>query len=192
MLVQLAVDGGGVDRHVRVGGLQRADALGRRQQAQELDGARMGGLDAIDGGDGRMAGGQHRIDGDDIAFGHIGRHLEVVLHRLQSLGVAVQAHGADAGVGHHPQQAIEHAVAGAQDAGKYQLLAVDHRARHLFQWGFDFDLLRRRVARDLIGHQHGQLAQQGAEGGAAGVLVAHQGQLVLHQRVGDVVVVSKL
>ena len=52
---------------------------------------------------------------------------------------------------------------------------------------FDFDLLRRRVARDLIGHQHGQLAQQGAEGGAAGVLVAHQGQLVLHQRVGDVV-----
>ena len=39
VVVQLAVDGSGVDRHIRVGLLQRGHALGRGQQADELDGA---------------------------------------------------------------------------------------------------------------------------------------------------------
>ena len=43
----------------------------------------------------------------------------------------------------------------------------------------------RHVARDLVGHEHGQLVEQAAKAVGAGVLAAHQGELVLHQRVVD-------
>lgn len=41
------------------------------------------------------------------------------------------------------------------------------------------------VARDFIGHQRGELAQQAAKAVGAGVFAAHQGELVLHQGVID-------
>ena len=49
----------------------------------------------------------------------------------------------------------------------------------------DGHLVRRQVARDLVGHEHAELAEQVAEGRRARALHAHQGQLVLHERVID-------
>jgi hypothetical protein len=58
-------------------------------------------------------------------------------------------------------------------------------AGHGLQRGFDLDILHGHVARDLIGHQRCQLVEQAAKAVGAGLLLAHQRQLVLHQRVVD-------
>jgi hypothetical protein len=87
--------------------------------------------------------------------------------------------------GHHVEHAVEEAVTGAQDGHKHQLLAVDDLAGHGFERGFDLHILQRHVARDLVGHQGAEFAQQAAEAVGAGVFLAHQGQFVLHQRVVD-------
>ena len=81
--------------------------------------------------------------------------------------------------------ALQKAVAGPHDAHEHRLLAVDDGRLHLLQRCFDLDVLHWHVAHDLVGHQHADLAQQRAEGGAAGLLVAHQRQLVLHERMID-------
>ena len=190
MVVQLAVDGGGVDRHVGVGFLQRGNALGRSQQADELDRTRGQLFQPVNGGGGRIAGGQHGVDDDDVAFLHLGGHLEVVLHRLQRGRVTVQADVAHARPRHHVEHAVQKAVARPQDGHEHQFLAIDDFAGHGLQRGFDLDVLQRHVACDLVGHQGAQLAQQAAKAVGAGVFLAHQGQLVLHQRVVDEVDVA--
>jgi hypothetical protein len=65
-------------------------------------------------------------------------------------------------------------------------LAVDHRRQHRFERRLDLDHLRRHVARDLVGHQHADLVQQAPEAVGAAVLLPHERQLVLDQRMGDV------
>ena len=49
----------------------------------------------------------------------------------------------------------------------------------------DLDVLERQVARDLVAEQHADLVQELAEALRRALLVAHQRQLVLHQRVVD-------
>src|SRR5690606_7524377 len=100
VLVELAVDGRGVDGHVRVCLLHRGQAFGAGQQADELDRLGVALLEPVDGGDGRGAGGQHRVDHDDFAVVLPGRPHEVYLHRLQGLGVAV-AHDVAHELGRH-------------------------------------------------------------------------------------------
>src|SRR6218665_1035044 len=68
MLVELTVDGGGEDGYIGVGLLQSGDALGHGQQADELDRAGLELLQARHAGDGRVAGGQHRVDHDGVAL----------------------------------------------------------------------------------------------------------------------------
>jgi len=92
---------------------------------------------------------------------------------------------AHAGAGHHVEHAVQKAVARAQDGDQHQLLAVDDLAGHGFQRGFDLDVLQRHVARDFVGHQRGEFAQQAAEAVGARVLFAHQRELVLDEGVGD-------
>ena len=57
------------------------------------------------------------------------RHLEVVLHRLQRLGVAVEPDEADPRRRDQVEDAVEEAVPGPQDRHQRQLLALDDRAR---------------------------------------------------------------
>src|SRR6218665_923434 len=185
MVVESAVDGGGEDGYIGVGLLQSGDALGRGQQADELDRAGLELLQARHAGDGRVAGGQHRVDHDGVALVDPGGHFEVVLHGLQRGRVAVQADVADTGAGHHVEHAVEKAVARAQDRDQHQFLAVDHLAGHGLQRGFDLHRRQRHVARDLVCHQLAQFAQQAAKAVAAGIFPAHQRELVLDQRVGD-------
>ncbi|MNT70929.1 hypothetical protein D3C72_2093660 [compost metagenome] len=92
---------------------------------------------------------------------------------------------ADAGARHHVQHAVQKTVACAQDGHQGQLLAVDHFADHLLHGRLDFQVLQRKVACDLIGHQRRQLAQHAAKAVGAGFLAAHQGQFVLNQGVVD-------
>ena len=136
-----------------------------------------------DGGGGRVARGQHGIDDDGIALAHVVGHFVVVLDRLQGLRVAKQANVADARAGHDVEHAVQKAVARAQDGHQHQFFAVDDFAGGGLQRGFNFDLLQRHVARELVGHQRGQLAQHAPKAVGAGFFAAHQGQFVLDEGV---------
>ena len=183
MVVELAVNRGGVDGHVGVFFEHGVDAFGAGQQAQELDGLGLALFEARHSGGGGVAGGQHGVDHHDVALLHVFGHLEVVLHGLQRFGVAVQPDVAHTRARHHGQHAIQNAVARPQDAHKHQLLAVNHGRHHGLQRGLNLHLLRGHAARDLVGHQAGKLIEQTPEAAGAGVLLAHEGELVLHQGV---------
>ena len=183
MLVQMIVQRGHKDVHVWVLLLHALHALGRTDDAHELDVLHAVGLQEVDGGGGGSAGGQHRVDHDHVALGDVGGHLEVVLHGQLGLGVAEQADVADLDVGHHADHAVHHAQTGAEDGNDGKLLAGDaaalgdgHRRLHV-------DLFQRQVAGRLIAHQHGDFGDKLAEFLHAGLFIAQDGQLVLDQRV---------
>src|SRR5207248_6611785 len=67
-LVQLAVDGGGDDPHVRVFALQVLDPFGRGDQADERDRAGARALDCGNRGRAGAAGGKHRVEHDRVAL----------------------------------------------------------------------------------------------------------------------------
>ena len=62
---------------------------------------------------------------------------------------------------------------------------IDHARAHRLDRRLDIDLVRRQVARDLIGEEKADLAQQLAEHRRGRVLVAHQGELVEDERMID-------
>ena len=89
------------------------DPLGRGQKAEESQVVSAALLEVVDRRDGRVGGGQHRVDDDDQPVLEVGRGLEVILDRLQRLVVAVDADMGDAGGGDEIEHAIEQPVAGA-------------------------------------------------------------------------------
>ena len=92
----------------------------------------------------------------------------------------------DAGRRHEGQHAVEEADAGAQDRREDQLLAGDLRRRPSSVSGVSISIrLERQVAGDLVAEQHADLVEELAEALRRALLVPHQGQLVLHQRMID-------
>ena len=139
----------------------------------------------FDGGGGRIAGGQHRIDDDDQPILKMRRRLEIVFDRFERLVVAIDADMGDASGRDQVEHAVEQAVAGAQDRDEDQLLALDGGRVHCRHRRLDGDHFQLDVARHLVAHEVGNLAQEPPEPGNGGLLVAHDGQLVLDQRVID-------
>ena len=92
---------------------------------------------------------------------------------------------ADTGRGDDLEEALEKAVSGAKNGDTDELLALDHRRLHGAERRLDVDQRGRHVARDLVGHQRADLAQQHSERARARVLLSHERELVLHQRMID-------
>ncbi|KAG0956432.1 hypothetical protein G6F31_012628 [Rhizopus arrhizus] len=148
-----------------------------------LDAAGAGALEHVDGGDQGAAGGQHRVQDQRIAlFQATGQALEVG-HRLQGFLITLQADHADAGGRDQRQHAAEHAQAGTQDRHHGDLGAGD--ALHGDRAGPAGQGVRLgvQVGGGLVGQQRAQLIGQFAEILGAECGVAHQADLVLHQRV---------
>ena len=162
--------------------LHRLDALGRCDQIHQLDVLDTAPLEAVDRGDSRAAGCQHRVEQQHVAVLDIVRQLAVILDRLQGFRIAVQADVADLGSRDHFQHAVHHAEAGAQDRHQRDLLARDYLHTRIRHRGLDRDFLERQVAGRLVAHQHGDLTGRFAEFLDAGGLVAHQAELMLDQR----------
>ena len=139
----------------------------------------------VDGGGGGVAGGEHGVERDGDALGEVGGDLGVVLDRLQRRLVAVEADEADAGGGDELEDAVEEAVAGAQDRDEGELLALEDGGVHLGERGADGLHRHRQVAGDLVGEEEADLAQELAEARGRGVVLAHERELVLDQRVVD-------
>ena len=129
--------------HVRVGALHGLHTLRRADDAHELD---VLYADFLEEGCRRRsaaAGGQHGIDDDNVALRDIGGHLEIVLHRLQRLGVAEQADVAYLDVRHHGDHAVHHAETGPEDRHDGELLACDAAAFCHGHGGLDVHLFER-------------------------------------------------
>src|SRR5262245_14717887 len=90
VLVEMAVDGRGIDGHVGMVRVEVLEPFRTRQETHELDGAGPRLLETLDGGHRRVSGGEHRIDDDGIAIAHLAGHFEVVLDGGERLGVAVE------------------------------------------------------------------------------------------------------
>ena len=73
------------------------DPLGRRNEADEGDGAGAGVFHLGDRRNARVARRQHRVEDDGVAVGEVVGELDVVLDRLQRLLVAVEADEPDPG-----------------------------------------------------------------------------------------------
>ena len=92
---------------------------------------------------------------------------------------------ANTGTRNHTQHTVQKTITSAQYRHQHLFFAVNDIAGGSFHWGFYLNSLQRHIARDLIGHQRAQFTQQAAKTVGTGIFAAHQGQLVLYQRVGD-------
>jgi hypothetical protein len=82
VLVQALVDRGGHDGHVGVVPVKVGEPFGAGEQADEAQRRGVGRLDAVDGGDGRIARGEHGVADEHVAILQAAGHLEVVLDGL--------------------------------------------------------------------------------------------------------------
>ena len=181
MLVQALIQTGHVDVHVGMILLHPGDALGRGDQVHQADVGAAPLLDQGDGVAGGTAGGQHGIQHQQLAVLAVGGQLAVVLHGLMGFGVAVQADVTNPCGGDQLGHGFHHAQARTQNRHDAQLLAGQLTGRALADGGLDLHLLGGQVAGHLVHHQHGDLVEQLAELLGAGILAAHDGQLVLDQ-----------
>ena len=132
---------------------------------------------------GGAAGGEHRVDDDDVALSNVSGHLEVVLDRQLGLGVAEEADVADLDVGHHADHAVDHAQTRAENGDDGELLARDAAAFGQSDGSLHVDLLQGQVTGSLIAHQHGDLGNEFAEFLDAGLFITQDRKLVLDQGV---------
>ena len=174
-----------INRHVGVRRVQGRNAFRRRQQADHLEAAGARFLEPVDRGDGRVAGRQHGIEEDHDAVPEVRRHLEVVRHRRQGAGIAVESHVPDTRRRDEVEHALQQAVPGPQDGHEGQSFARQERRLHGRQRRLDAAGLGGQVAGDFIAEQQGNLAQQLSELLAAGFPLPHQRQLVPYQRMID-------
>ncbi len=84
--------------------------------------------------------------------------------------------------GNQGQQAVDHTQARTENGNEGDFLSVNLFADHRADRGFDVHVVHGKIARNLKAHQQGNLGQQGTEVLGAGVLVTHQGEFVLNQR----------
>src|SRR5687768_1025175 len=115
LVVQLAVERGGEDGDVGVHLEHAGDALGRGHDAEEADAARAGLPERADRGDRRAAGGEHRVEDEEVALDLVAGDLEVVVYRLERSVVAVEPDVPDPRRGDELGHALHHAQPRPED-----------------------------------------------------------------------------
>lgn len=141
---------------------------------------------------GATAGGEHRVDDHDLTVGNILGQLAEIGVRDERLFVAEHADVAHTRRRDHPQHAVHEAEARAQDGNDRDLLAGQRRQLRRAERRLDHLGRQRQIPRRLVGDVHADLRNQLAKIFDAGVLVAHDAQLVGDQRMVDnVYVLSK-
>ena len=150
------------DRDVRLDRADRLDALRRREQRDEAQIPRADLAQPGQRGARRAAGRQHRVDDEhDGVRDALGQRL-VVAVRAQRLLVAAHAEVADGGVGHQPQEPLDHAEAGPEHGDDHDR-PVDDLARRRLQRREDLDVALREAARGLVGEHRRRLRHRRPE-----------------------------
>jgi hypothetical protein len=160
----------------------RVDPLGRGDEADQAQLARAVGLQPGQRGDRAAAGGQHRVQQEDVRIAHPGRQALVIARRLQRGLVALHAQVTDACAREQAQEAVDHAEPGAQHGHDGDLGLQAAPGRRL-QRRVDGVLHRRQIARGLDGEDRRGLAERLAEGPVRGRRVAQDRQAVVEDGV---------
>ena len=185
-VVQLPVDRGAVDLDVGVRGVQRGDALRRGDDRQQphRPGALL--LAEPDGVDGRAAGGEHRVEQQDLPLGQLARQLRVVDDGLQRLLVAVHAEEADPSHRDHRRarrRACRRRPAGS--APRRPSCRTPCQPEAVSSGVVTSTALELQLARRLVRQHPRDLRRQQAEVAGGGGDVAQQRHLVADERVVD-------
>ena len=125
---------------------QRGDAFRAAHDAEHRDARGSSGLHLMHGLHGAAAGGEHRIEQENLRLGDDGRQIRIIRLRQRGLFVPLDAHMRHRGVRHERKDAIEQSKACAQDRHE------DHGARKL-------DAIRLRDRRLHPDRLHGQIAR---------------------------------
>jgi hypothetical protein len=165
-----------------VGRGEAADAGRCGDETEEADARRARALQRGDRGDRAPAGGEHRVEEEEVSLGGIARDLEVVVHGLERVVIAVQSDVADARRGDEAQHPLHHPQPRAQDRHERQLLPADAPPRRRLERRLHRHGLERQLARRLVRHQHRELVDELLEDLRRRPTVAQQRQLVLHER----------
>src|SRR5262249_55069820 len=120
-VVELLVNGGGEDRQARIMFAYAADTFGRRNEANQADvsGTEVG--KKVHCGDRTAAGGQHRVDEDDLILFEIRWEAFMVEHRPQCGLFPTEADKPDPRVGNQLENGIQHAETGSQNRDKHHI-----------------------------------------------------------------------
>ena len=123
-------------------------------------------------------GAQHRVDEKTALPFKFWWQLRVVAHRLESLFVAVEAEMTHPCSGNEAGDPLDHAETRSQNGHDHQPVFPDAKVSHRFERGLEGYLLAGQVARDLDGHDHGDLCHQPAKLLVPGAPVPQQRELV--------------
>ena len=152
--VELAVDGGAVERDVGVLAVEVGDAFRGGDEADELHAFDAGFFEEGNRRGPASAGGEHGVDEEDFGGGDVGGELLVIGDRLEGFFIAIDAEMAEAGVGEQAEDAIGHAQAGTED-GDEGYLAGEGMALHLLERRVNSAGLGGPVTSHLIDHERG-------------------------------------
>ena len=135
---------------------------------------------------GGVAGGEHRIDDDDQALGDVLGRLEIIFDRLERDRIAIEADMGEARRGDEVEHALGHVPGRRAGSARRPASCRRSPAHSVAAIGVSTRTsLGRQVAGDLVAEQGRDLADQRAEQLGRAVAVAHDGELVLHQRVAN-------
>src|SRR5215217_251864 len=180
-LVQFRVDGCGVERYVGVLPGEALDAGYCGDGVEAGDPGRPLVLEFVYGGREAPPRRQHRVEDEDEVLVEVAREVDVVLNRLGSHLVALQAHEAHRRRRQQGEGPVEHAQSGAQYGdeadGAGNFLHLRFR-----EWRVDANLLCGHVARSFGDHDEGEFLHSLPEVRSPGPLVAQNGELVAAQR----------
>ena len=175
-LVEVVVDGAGIDMHIGIFLGQRLEALGGRDDAQHADVLDTALAQIADSHLGRTARGEHGIDDQADTLVDILGHLAVILMWFVGDLVALHANVAHAGRGHQVEDAVDHAKTCTQDGDDGELLAGKMLKRGGSDGSLDFDILHGQIAHGLVAVKERELAYELAELVGSGALVAQDRQ----------------
>ena len=126
--------------------------------------------------------GEHRVCHDHEALVYVLGKLAVINHRDVGLLVTVKSYVSDFRHGNECLESVHHAYAGAENRDNGELAAGNLLGRHPADRGLYLNVVKWKIAGDLISHQKGNLFKQFAEILGTGFLLPHDSQLVLDKR----------
>src|SRR6185312_7143066 len=185
LVVELAIERGTEDRDIRVRAVHSLHTGGRGDETEEANPRCAGALERVDGSNGASARREHRIEQEEIALAGVRGNLEVVVHRLERLVIAVQPDVSDARGRNELEDSFHHPEARAEDRDERELLAAHALCSHAFERRVDVDGLKREFTRRLVRHQHRDLVDEFLEDLRRRLPVAQYAKLMLYERVPD-------
>src|SRR5215207_10146542 len=179
-VVQLGVDGRGVERHVWMLSGEAFYARHGGDGVKAGDPGRALFLELVYGGGEAPPRREHRVEDDDQVLVEVAREVYVVLDRLSRLLVALQPHKANRRRRQQGERPVEHPQSGAQHGyqadGTGDLLHLGLREGRP-----DAGLARRHLPRGFGDHDQGEFLHSLPEVCGRSALVAQDGELVAAQ-----------